>query len=223
MGQGAGAARPGDGHKTMKVATLTRFKAVCRRVGIPDETAEGAFTDLVRHYAEEIRAYHNLSHIDRMLSSLDNSRVRSNAVELAIWYHDAIYEPTRKDNETESARFFADRLGGFVRQDLADEVGCLILATDPKRPRSGIGDEDLIIDIDLSILGSSPAEYENYRSAIRREYAFVPDAAFAAGRKAILQGILSQRIYATEVFGPLEAQARLNIGKELDALESTGG
>lgn len=199
----------------MNHTTPTRFKKVCRRAGVADERAESIFSELVVFYSQEHRAYHNLSHIDRMLSWLDASGEATDSVEFAIWFHDAIYEPLSNHNEAKSAQYFTDHLGSFVGGKLVEDVERLIMATDPTRSRSGREDEDLIIDIDLSILGAPPEDYEAYQSAVRSEYSSVPDAEFFAGRSSILQCFLSQRIYATEFFGQLEEQARSNIKKEL--------
>lgn len=85
-----------------------------------------------------------------------------------------------------------------------------------RRPRAGREDEDWLID--LAIPGATPAGYEMYRSAIRREYAFVPEEAFVAGRGKILRKFLAGPIFATEGFSPLERQARANLENELAAL-----
>jgi len=202
----------------MNHATQMRFNELCRRLGIDGERSAQMYRDLVALYSDGARAYHNLTHIDRMLSWLDASGDPSDAVELAIWFHDAIYKPLSRHNEANSAQYFIDHLGPFVAGPLVEDVERLILATDPTQPRSGKEDEDLIIDIDLSILGSPPEEYEAYQIAVRNEYAVVSDAAFAAGRSTILQSFLSQRIYVTEFFSQLEAQARANIERELETL-----
>lgn len=202
----------------MDHATSSRFRDLCRRAGVAGERAESAFRELIALYTEENRAYHNLSHIDRMLAWLDASGYQSDAVEFAIWFHDAIYEPLGSHNEAQSAQYFAAQIGSFVGGKLADDVERLVLATDPTRSRSGREDEDLIVDIDLSVLGSRPEAYQAYQTAVRREYFSVPDAEFSAGRRSILQSFLSHRIYATEFFCQLEEQARSNIKAELEAL-----
>ncbi len=206
--------------KKMDQATRQRFTNLCKRLGIAADRVDGMFDDLTKHYSEGHRSYHNLSHINRMLAWLDASPGKgAETVELAIWYHDAIYEPMSGQNEVKSAQYFRDHLGTFIGDHLVEDVVRLILATDPTRSRTGRNDEDLIIDIDLSILGSAPDDYEAYRRAIRSEYSSVPEANFNAGRKSILQRFLSQRIYVTEFFASLEEQARLNMKNEIACLE----
>jgi predicted metal-dependent HD superfamily phosphohydrolase len=207
-----------DPPNEMDHATSQRFTALSGRVGITDEQAGTIFGELKNLYSEAHRAYHNLSHIDRMLAWLDEAGSGSESIELAIWFHDAIYNPRGAQNEAKSAQYFTDRLGSFIGGHLAADVERLIIATEHARPRSGKDDEELIIDIDLSILGSPPNEYEAYRSAVRSEYSFVPERDFVAGRRAILEGFLSQRIYSTRFFAKLEEQARANIADELESL-----
>ena len=204
----------------MNHATPRRFNELSLRVGVIEEIAERVFGGLMVLYYGENRAYHNLLHIDRMLLWLDESGEASDAVELAIWFHDAIYDPQGSQNEAKSAQYFTDHFGSHIDDALGADVERLILATDPTRARSGQGDEDLIIDIDLSILGSSPKDYDIYRLSVRSEYSFVSDTDFSAGRSLILEGFLSQKIYATEFFSPLESKARSNLKRELLILQA---
>jgi predicted metal-dependent HD superfamily phosphohydrolase len=203
----------------MNHATPSRFHELCRRVGVAGELAGKVFTDLANLYAEDHRKYHNMLHIDRMLGWLDAAGERNDSVELAIWFHDAVYDPFGGDNEAKSARYFTAHFGSSVSPSLKEDVERLISATDSTRPRSGREDENLIIDIDLSILGASPADYADYRDAIRCEYSAVPEVKFTAGRGSILRRFLSQRIYSTAFFEHLERQARANIQDELASLE----
>ncbi|MDA7881453.1 hypothetical protein N9A94_04040 [Akkermansiaceae bacterium] len=174
-------------------------------------------------YSEPHRHYHNFDHLGKMLAWLDRVSPGNDVIELAIWYHDCIYEPLEKDNEAQSARHFREQLGSFLDDAIVDNVERLVMATDPRLPRSGEADEDLLVDIDLSILGSAPVEYENYRQAVRREYAMVSDEDFRLGRKAVLEGLLAQQLYVTESFRSLQTQAEENISKELfDIAEEDG-
>ena len=141
-------------------------------------------------------------------------------MEFAIWYHDSIYNPLQADNEAASVRYFREQVGGCGNREWAEDVARLILATDPKRPRSGREDENLIIDIDLSILGASSDEYSVYQRAVRAEYSEVSDTDFAKGRRAILERFLEGPIYVTGYFSQLEDQARENLTEELSSLES---
>jgi predicted metal-dependent HD superfamily phosphohydrolase len=199
-------------------ATPQRFTEICCRVGVSLELARKSFDDLTAQYSGKHRSYHNLSHIDRMLSWFDVAANGSDSVELAIWFHDIIYEPRSDQNESDSALYFMDRFSSVIDEWVIDDVKRLIMATDLKCPRSGRSDEDLLIDIDWSILGAEPDTYEAYRSAIRHEYRFVSEVDFTVGRKRILQHFLSRPIYTTPLFSQLEPQARLNIENEIQNL-----
>ncbi len=204
----------------MNCATRKRFVALCLRCGLSADRAGTVWLDLLNRYTEKHRSYHNLSHIDWMLSRLDRGPEGSDVIELAIWFHDSIYQPLEGDNEAQSARHFSAQFGNDLSRELADDVVRLIVATDPMQSRSGKADEALIVDIDLSILGAAPADYAAYRKAVRSEYSAVQDTAFAAGRDTILKSFMSAPIYTTEFFSELEDRARLNITAELAILES---
>ena len=139
-------------------------------------------------------------------------------MELAIWFHDVVYDPLGRLNEEKSAEYFVEHFGACPPDSLTENVVRLILATDSTRPRTGTHDENLIIDIDLTILGASPEDYAVYKDAIRSEYSAVPEEKFRGGRKAILLRFLSQPIYSTDYFQQLETQARINMQEELQML-----
>ncbi|HUH85598.1 MAG TPA: hypothetical protein VLX85_13395 [Stellaceae bacterium] len=141
-------------------------------------------------YAEVGRHYHNQTHLDALLAHLAGlgKRVAAPAaVELAIWYHDAVYEPLARDNEARSAALFHADLGNWVAPDLTRDVAAMILTTERRLlPETGspefLADCALFLDMDLSILGTPPAVFAGYEAAIRKDYAAVPDAAHRSGR-----------------------------------------
>ena len=174
-------------------------------------------------YAEPWRAYHVLAHIEHCLREFDRMRRLAedrDAVQAAIWFHDAVYVPGAPDNEEESAAL-ADALleAGGVELARRRRIAELILATSHQSP-PGSPDARLLTDIDLAILGAPPVEYDAYAAAIRREFAALAEAEFAAGRAAFIRGALSRpRIYSTDEYHEcLEAAARSNLVRELAAL-----
>ena len=198
-----------------------RFVDLCNiKIGIPGKIAMVIWKRLLKRYSQPNRYYHTFKHVEAMLVQLDDldirypgiHDVRDPALELAIWFHDA------EEKEWDSCRFFVGMMKKFVGQKLLHTVGCLILATEHTKERNGVDDEDLIIDLDLSILGSEPGEYKNYREGIRREYAEVPDADFVAGRRKVLEHLMSRKIYNTPYFTHLEERARINMRGELELL-----
>jgi len=186
--------------------------------------ADAVFAELAAHYAESHRAYHNLAHIADCLEQFAPAHALAGnaaAVELALWYHDVIYDPRARDNEERSAEVAvhaADKMG--LAKDFAEAVRTLILAT-KKHDVSLAPDAAVMVDVDLSILGRAPQRFDEYERQIRQEYAWVPDDTFAAGRAAVLESfLLRPAIYATEFFrSQYEHQARANMARSVEKMK----
>jgi len=205
----------------MTHATRENFDNLCDRFGVSHALARSTFADLLSRYSEPHRCYHDIAHIDRLLGWLDECGCGGDAIELAIWFHDAVYDSAARDNEARSALLFRTMLGGSLPAGLVEDVERLIRATDPARPRSNRPDEELLIDIDRAILGAGPDDYEEYCAGVRAEYSHVPDAAFAAGRSAVLREILRDApLFRTAFFASREERARSNLERELARWES---
>ena len=190
-----------------------------QRSGIPSDTMAGLWESLVRRYGEGHRYYHTLAHVEGMLTAAAECPEVTDSLSWAIWFHDVIYDPRSSSNEIDSVAYFRDLIGDALSAATCEEVERFILATDPRRPRSDDFLAALMVDLDLQILGAEPEVYHAYAVAIRKEYAFVSDEAFARGRREIMRRFLDQRcLYQTGYFQYLEAQARENIQSEIDAL-----
>jgi predicted metal-dependent HD superfamily phosphohydrolase len=140
-------------------------------------------------------------------------------VRLAAWLHDVVYDTHAADNEAQSAAYAGRVLAALdLPHDLIAHVQALILATQDHQATDA--DSALLLDADLSTLGGDYPQYCAYVQAIRREYAWVPEAAFRAGRVRMLEGFLRrERIYHTALlFDALEAPARRNLAAELHEL-----
>jgi predicted metal-dependent HD superfamily phosphohydrolase len=178
------------------------------------------YQDLATRYTEPHRAYHTLAHIAHCLQELQPARFLADepvAVELALWYHDAIYDPRARDNEAQSALLAVEiarhaGLGDQIGQAAAD----FICATVHRQLPLGT-DAQLVVDVDLAILGRPEAAFDAYERAVRQEYAWVPDDAFAAGRRRILEGLLARPVlYGTDWFRTrYEAAARRNLARSI--------
>jgi predicted metal-dependent HD superfamily phosphohydrolase len=201
-----------------------RWDALWARLNVPSDRAP-ALAPLLAAYGQPPRAYHSLRHIFHCLRELDAQRDLCddpNAVELAIWYHDAVYDPTRHDNE--------DRSAGLARDDLQaarlphqriNAVLELILAT--KHASAPVTrDAQVLVDIDLSILGQDPEVFDEYERGIRTEYAHVEDPAFRAGRAGILERFLERPvIFSTPPMREkYEGRARQNIARSIARLRT---
>lgn len=174
------------------------------------------FQRLTAMYSEPHRRYHNQPHIVDCLAEFDRVKTLAAqpvAVALAIWFHDAIYDPHAADNEERSAELATQWLKELQADAaLAEAVGRLVLAT-KNHDGSMHADAPLLVDIDLSILGQPPERFWEYERQIREEYAWVEKTIFAAKRAEILERFLARpQIYQTAIFfEKLEAQARENL------------
>lgn len=187
--------------------------------GVGIEPTSDIFDELAQAYAEPSRHYHNQQHIAECLEQLETFQhlaTRQAEVAIAIWFHDAIYDSQRKDNEEASAQWAKEYLETQnVDAAIITRITDMILAT--KTHHATSGDSALIVDIDLSILGASPARFAEYDQAIRREYQWVPEDEYEKARAQVLQSFLErEQIYQhDEIREQLEAQARANLQNRL--------
>jgi predicted metal-dependent HD superfamily phosphohydrolase len=172
------------------------------------------------------RAYHNLNHIWQVLQSAAEIKELARdwtAVQLAIWFHDVVYEPGAADNEEQSANFAREKLQALgISEQTIRAVEQLILATKLNGTAVTHPDAPLIQDADLATLGWPPADYDRYAQAIRQEFAHVPEREYRIGRAQLLTHFLQQpRIYRTDrFFAKLEAQARQNLEREREEMRN---
>jgi predicted metal-dependent HD superfamily phosphohydrolase len=183
----------------------------------------GVFNQLVGAYSERHRHYHTLQHLRECLAHCEAGASlarRPAEVELALWFHDAVYDPQRDDNEERSADWAARavRAAGCAAE-VAERVRALVLATKTHEATGDDPDTRLLLDIDLAILGAAPARFADYERQVRAEYGHVPEDQFRAGRARVLARFLARpRIYATDAFhDALEARARGNLQSSLSA------
>ncbi|RTQ53353.1 hypothetical protein EJV47_01025 [Hymenobacter gummosus] len=175
-------------------------------------------------YSQPGRHYHALPHIRQMLETLDQHPLQdATVVQLAVWFHDAVYSPMRSDNETRSAdlarQFLTQTSLSAARRE---RVAFLIERTkDHTQPQPADPDLHLLLDADLQILGAPEADYWRYARQVRQEYTLVPDLLYRPGRQKVLQKFLELgHIYQTEPFRQrLETAARRNLQAELKAWE----
>ena len=179
--------------------------------------------------AEPHRAHHGQSHIDSMLRGMQALPALSHpaAMELAIWYHDAILDPAARDNEERSAALLRADLSGLVHPQVIGIAAEMIRLTaghalppdlPPDWPDNWREDVALFLDLDLAILGAPQPEYDAYERGIAAEYEPVHGRdAYRAGRAAFLRGLLARpRLFLTDRFhGALDRAARDNITRAL--------
>ncbi|TLD72620.1 N-methyl-D-aspartate receptor NMDAR2C subunit [Phragmitibacter flavus] len=190
-----------------------------------DGNSDAVFDQLYRAYSETHRHYHNLQHLSECLSELEAVRPalpqhEIHAVEMALWFHDAVYDTHAADNEARSAEFAVQTLSAAnASRSFIDQVSALILAT-KTHPSSNNPAIAIMLDIDLSILGKPSERYWQYEAQIRAEYHWVPPALFSAKRIEVLDQFLARDfVYLTPIFRErCETQARRNLSAAIQNL-----
>lgn len=191
-------------------------------LGIGASPSDRLFATLNEAYGEVGRHYHTGTHIAECLRYAKRYQdlARSiSEIEVSIWFHDAIYDTTRSDNEEKSATLAECELTGLGAPPSAIErVVEMILAT--KTHVSAHPDTRLLLDIDLGVLGAEPTAFESYDRDIRKEFSWVPEAAYRAGRSRVLTSFLErEHIFSTHVIRErIEARARENLKKKIAEL-----
>lgn len=180
-----------------------------------------AFADLVARYGEPTRHYHTLDHIRAVLDHVEALWPDApQALALAAWLHDVVYDSRADDNEERSAdytRALLPTLG--VAESTIDETARLILLT--RSHETGPDDRagQTLLDADLAILAAHETTYDAYADAIRREYAWVPDSDYRAGRRLVLERFLIRpRVFFTMEMIEAEPRARANLSREISRL-----
>ena len=205
-------------------ALLEAWQATCTALGL--RPAEGQDLTLGRTliaaWSEPQRHYHALQHLEECLAQLARWRHLAQSPELlalALWFHDAVYDPQARDNEARSAAWAREALTalGLPPSDCA-RVSQLVLAT--QHHVATDADMGLLLDLDLAVLAAPAARYAEYERQIRAEYAFVPEPDFRAGRHRILAGFLARpRLFVIDALhAAWDAPARANLRAACEAL-----
>ena len=180
---------------------------------------------LLACYGEPGRSYHSLQHLGECMQMLQPLRALAEhaaEIELALWFHDAIYDTQRKDNEERSAQWLcAAALSAGVPEAAVQRAQAMVLATRHQVLPVTL-DEKILIDVDLSILGAGPERFKEYEAQVQREYAWIPEVQRRAGRKRILLSFLQREfIYSTAPMRQrLEQRARANLRESVAALDA---
>lgn len=184
---------------------------------------------LLTAWAEPQRRYHTTAHLADVLARIDvlaphaadRAALDLPAVELAAWFHDAVYRPDRSENEERSAALAERALPELgIDAERTAETARLVRLTVTHDPAPGDTNGEVLCDADLGVLAGTPDAYAAYTAAVRAEYAFVPDAAFREGRAAVLRQLLDLPHLFRTPYGAAhwEAPARTNLAAELAGL-----
>ena len=179
---------------------------------------------LAAMYSAPQRHYHAFAHVEALLRWLAHWQRLAREPRLiaaAIWFHDAIYDTHRDDNEAHSAELARTEMAAIgCAPEAIERVAALVLATQHHQAEASDTDAWLFLDLDLSVLAQSSMHYAAYCAGVRAEYAWVAEARFRTGRVAVLRSFLDRdAIYRTpELHAAWEAAARANLTAELSSL-----
>jgi predicted metal-dependent HD superfamily phosphohydrolase len=204
---------------------LVGFEAWAELAG-DSATSRTEWAALVAAWTEPHRRYHDLAHLAAVLGLVGELAEASDtaAVRLAAWYHDAVYDPERSDNEEASAQRARAGLRGLVPDERLAEVERLVLLTAGHDPAADDANGAVLCDADLAVLAGPPEAYAAYASAIRAEYAHLSDEEFTDGRIAVLEHLLAlPTLYRTPAARPWTDPARANLSAELVLLRRRAG
>ena len=199
-----------------------QFVLSVNALGLDDKPDTGAH--LLRAYTESGRHHHDARHVAKCLSWLDRMRhlaERPDEIALAIWFHDAVYDPKRSDNEEKSADWAREFLhSASAPADVTHRIVEMILAT--KTHDVSDGDGALIMDIDLSILGTDGKSFDVFEQDVLREYEWLSEEKYREGRAAVLQEFLNRSpiFQVREMRDLLESQAKENLARRIKELQS---
>ena len=173
------------------------------------------FNKLIAAYSEKQRAYHTLQHLYECLALLDSIRADLNdadTVALALWFHDAVYDPQAKDNELKSAELFEQYLAQDLSFDIVQKIKRWILVTQKHEATNEL-DLQFLLDIDLAILAASSERFAEYEQQIQQEYAWVDPDVYSIKRKQVLAHFYqTEPLYQTKYFQQnFEQRAKENL------------
>ncbi|MPY95739.1 MAG: metal-dependent phosphohydrolase [Acidimicrobiia bacterium] len=181
--------------------------------------------ELLAAYGEPHRRYHGTAHLEMVLRVLDELHAPGRptaAARAALWFHDAVYDARRGDNEAASAALARARLGALgVAADEVERIAALVEATAEhvEVPVPGAAE---LLDADLSVLGAERPAYEAYVAGVRAEYGHLDDESFRRGRAAVLRRLAERpQLFRSERGrASFDASARANLAQELRRLDA---
>ena len=201
----------------------SNFFSIFQKYLIEESEINNLFEKIIKEYQSDDRFYHNSDHIYNFLNYLQQHKeniINWKVLNLAVWFHDVIYDPKEKDNEEKSAQYARIKLKELgIPEDVIIQVEKFIKATKTHEATDN-NDLEFFLDGDLAILGSDEAQYKTYAQKIRREYLWVPDEQYKLGRKKVLEKFLQRKniFFTQNACDQFEEKARQNLNREIEQL-----
>lgn len=207
-------------HKKFEPLFKHYWQATADSLSLDQQLSDYLYQYLSQSYSEDQRYYHTQQHIVECLALYEKIKAElknPNAVLIAIWFHDVVYDPQSKENELQSAMMMKHYCADFLAPLELNKVYDWILATQFHQPTDE-PDLQYLLDIDLAILGSSIERFQQYESQIQQEYEWVEPNLYILKRREVLQAFsLLAPIYQTEYFQHyFSEQAKLNLNHALN-------
>jgi len=200
-----------------------RFLELMKKYSEDEIYNKKCWKEIEEYYTSKSRYYHNLDHLTNLFIEIDEVKDQITDIDslsFVVYYHDIIYKPTKSDNEHQSALVLKESLS---KTSFSNINKCMTIIEHTKEHQlTKDKDTNLLLDMDLSILGQKKEVYIEYINNIRKEYKIYPDFMYHKGRKKVLKNLLSTNsIYKTTHFKKkYEKQAKENLRFELARLES---
>ena len=204
---------------------LSKWRALAADLGLDESKTMEAGNYLFAQYSGSDRHYHNVQHVVAMLDGFAVLKTKFEqpiAAELAIFFHDVIYDASCHDNEEQSARKMREMLGGSVAEAMIDAAVFSIEAT-KKHAATSNPDTNLLLDLDMAVLGQTWAGYELYAKGVMQEYLPVyGEEGYRQGRsKLFLEPMIAQgKLFLTKEFEHFNEPAIRNMQREAEILKS---
>ena len=150
---------------------------------------DGIARDLAQRWNERHRAWHGPEHLRRMVERIraEAAPVDLDVLILAALYDDAIYDPTRTDNEDASVALLRGHAKDPSSRPVVEACNLIVASKWDRVPEDRL--ERFFFDLDAEQLGNSMplAMRIRYERAIFREYQWVDWTTYQTKRAAFLR------------------------------------
>lgn len=199
------------------------FLSLAQRYSNNTLLTETLWNEIEINYSNTSRTYHTLTHLENLFEQLNEVKSHINdwdTILFTMFYHDIVYNPSRNDNEEQSAEVARKQLQSLsVPQEMISKCIQQIIAT-KSHSISPDNDTNIFTDADLSILGQDWEVYSEYSKQIRKEYSIYSDSEYNLGRKNVIKHFLDmENIFKSDIFRvKYENPARRNLLREMECL-----
>lgn len=210
-----------------EICGLSRFQSLWQRClldGAADDSA-AIHQRLVAAYSEPQRRYHTLAHIAHCLTQFDQCESlasNADALEIAVWFHDVIFEPGRHDNEALSVELYQALSESTHSTEIRQLIHRLIMATLHDGSSLDDSDASYMVDIDLSSFGLDWDDFLLDSQHLREENPHLGDTDYYQNQIKFHSSLLARpRFFLSDYFFQrYEQKARDNVSRYLEKIRA---